>query len=74
MAMMRGLSASLLVAPVHDKVRPSGGTVDASDSKSDVRKDVGVRVPPGAPTVRPKLRPYGRGRGETVGRASSTDD
>src|SRR5262245_47713985 len=28
---------------------PSGGTVDALDSKSSVRKDVGVQVPPGAP-------------------------
>jgi hypothetical protein len=28
---------------------PSGGTVDALDSKSSVREDVGVQVPPGAP-------------------------
>ncbi len=48
----------LLAAPISLKqagsrmTGPSGGTVDASDSKSDIRKGVGVRVPPGAPCAK----------------------
>jgi hypothetical protein len=33
-------------------MRPCGGMVDAADSKSVVRKDVGVQVSPGAPHLR----------------------
>ena len=34
-----------------------GGTVDAADSKSAIRKGVGVRVPPGAPFLIARGRP-----------------
>jgi hypothetical protein len=54
-----GVDAPVILAMIrHPKWEcPSGGTVDAADSKSVVRKDVGVRVPPGAPN---KINDLGR--------------
>jgi hypothetical protein len=41
--------AGMRVVPFHRQVRRSGGMADTMDSKSIVREDVRVRVPPSAP-------------------------
>lgn len=51
--------------------RPGGGMVDTLDSKSGIRKGVGVQVPPGPPSVKLFELKFSQKKAEPAKMASS---